>query len=34
MYDYVQNKILELLLGGNPDYETSFLKLINRLPFE
>lgn len=34
IYDNVKNKILEQLLGGNPDYETNFSKLIDSLPIE
>ncbi len=34
IYDNVQNKILEQLLGGNPEYETNFSKLIDSLPME
>ncbi|MBK9257645.1 MAG: TlpA family protein disulfide reductase [Saprospiraceae bacterium] len=32
IYDNVQNKILEQLLGGNPEYESKFSKLIDSLP--
>jgi thiol-disulfide isomerase/thioredoxin len=34
IYDNLQNKILEQLLGGNPENETNFSKLIDSLPFE
>ncbi len=34
IYDNVQNRILEQLLGGNPDYETKFSKLMDSLPVE
>jgi thiol-disulfide isomerase/thioredoxin len=34
VYDNLQNKVLEQLLGGSPDYESKFSKVINNLPFE
>ncbi|MBP6237026.1 MAG: TlpA family protein disulfide reductase [Saprospiraceae bacterium] len=34
IYDNVKNKVLEQLLGGNPEYETNFSKLIDSLPIE
>jgi len=34
IYDNVKNKVLEQLLGGNPDYETNFSKLIDRHSIE
>jgi thiol-disulfide isomerase/thioredoxin len=34
IYDNGQNKILEQLLGGGPDYEPMFAKLIENLPID
>lgn len=34
IYDNIKNRILEQLLGGNPDYEIKFSKLIDSLPIE
>jgi thiol-disulfide isomerase/thioredoxin len=34
VYDNFQNKVLEQLLGGSPDYESKFAKVIQSLPAE
>jgi len=34
IYDNFHNKVLEQLLGGSPDYESKFSKVIGNLPFE
>lgn len=34
IYDNLQNKVLEQLLGGSPDYESKLSKVIDNLPFE